>query len=317
MHAVVTGGAGFIGSHLSTHLLQQGAHVTILDDLSTGDRANLTHLDGLPLEILEGDVRDVRMVARALAGAELVFHLAAGVGPELVAEDPVGTWSRNVEGARVVLDEARAAGCRVVLASSSEVYGPYADLPMSEDDPVSFVPSERREVYALSKLAAEGYAMALHRSALLPVTIVRFFNIVGPRQSARHGMVLARFAEAARRGKALPVYGDGSQRRCFLDVRDACNYLIALAHTPRAEGLVVNLGSDDDVSVLELADKVNRLAGNTRGIEFIPYERVHGEGFRDPLVRRPDLRRLRTLTDLTPAYTLDETIRDALAAAPA
>ena len=309
MRVVVTGGAGFLGSHLVARLLGEGHAVTALDDLSTG------RLENLPpgARFVRGDVRSPELVAAALEGAELVLHLAAAVGPALVARDPSGTWSRNVEGAARVLDAAAERGARVLFVSTSEVYGPHADGLLHEDRPSELLTSARRDVYALSKAAGEAYALALSRTRLLPVTIARCFNVVGPRQSERYGMVLARFAAAARAGRPLPVYGDGLQRRCFLHVEDAVTALLALARASASEGLVVNVGSDEEVTILDLARRVLEASGSKAGVEHVPFERVYGEGFVDPRRRRPDLTRLRSLTGFVSARSLDETISATLA----
>lgn len=310
MRIVVTGGAGFLGSHLGARLLAEGHEVLVLDDLSTG------RIDHLPpgAVLRRADVRDARAVGEALVGAGLVLHMAAAVGPALVARDPTGTWSRNVEGTARVLEAAAMRGTRVLLASTSEVYGPAAEGSLEEQRPSELLTSARRDVYALSKAAGEAYALALARTHLLPVTVARLFNVVGPRQGDRYGMVLARFAAAARAGRALPVYGDGLQRRCFLHVEDAVTALLALARTPACEGQVVNVGSEEEVTVLALAQRVLALTGSRAGIEHVPLERVYGEGFSDPRRRRPDLRRLRELTGFQPARTLEDALRDVLAA---
>jgi UDP-glucose 4-epimerase len=310
MRVVVTGGAGFLGSHLVARLVAEGHDVLAYDDLSTGIAGNLP----AGARLVVGDVRDGARLASALEGADLLLHFAAAVGPALVARDPSGTWSRNVEGAARVLELAAERGLRVVMASTSEVYGPCADGVLAEERPSELLTSARRDVYALSKAAGEAYALALARTRLLPVTIARCFNVVGPRQSERYGMVLARFASAAQAGRPLPVYGDGIQRRCFLHVEDAVTALLALARAPASEGLVVNVGSDEEVTILDLARRVLAASGSQAGVEHVPFERVYGEGFVDPRRRRPDLARLRALTGFAPQRSLDLAIRDVLAA---
>lgn len=317
MRVLVTGGAGFIGRHLVRALVDRGDDVVVLDDLSTGRPDALASTAFL----IEGDVRDANAVERATDGVDLAFHLAAAVGPALVAEDPAGTWSRNVLGTAVLLDACASRGVKALVLSTSEVYGTLAGdptraaRPLSEDESLQVRTDGRRDVYAVSKLAAEAYALALHRAHGLPVTVVRPFNVVGPGQLSRYGMVLARFADAVVRGQPLPVYGDGSQRRCFLHVHDAVDALLALAGCSAAEGAVVNLGSDDEVTVLELAHRVCRIAGVAPAIEHIPFAAVYGEGFRDPPLRRPDLARVRALIGFAPRRTLDDAVRDALGAA--
>ena len=309
MRVLVTGGAGFLGSHLCDALVARGDEVRVLDDESSGTAAQLQE----GVTFLRGDIRDPAVVTRAVADMDLVFHLAAAVGPALVAGDPVGTWSRNVIGTAYVLDACAQTGARVLIASSSEVYDAVVDSgPLREDQPLPVDPLGRRDVYAVSKLAGECYAQALHRSKLLPVTIVRPFSIVGPRQSARYGMVLARFVDAALRGVPLPIYGDGAQARCFLHVHDAVEALLALVPVAAAEGAVVNLGSDRPVTIRALADRVLALSGATSGTVQVPFANVYGEGFVDPPCRQPDLTRLEALTSWQPTRGVDAMIEDAL-----
>ncbi len=317
MRVLVTGGAGFIGSHLVRALLARGEEIAVLDDFSTGPRTNLP--SRVAAEAI--DVRSRDAVRDAVGRADLVFHLAAAVGTRIVARDPAGTWTRNVEGTASVLDACAAFGTRVLLASSSEVYGPVAPRPLHEDDPSVLHPTGRRDVYALSKAAGEAYALALHRTRLLPVTVVRLFNVVGPRQSGRYGMVLPRFVAAARANEDLPVHGDGSQRRCFLHVHDAVRAFLLLAATAASEGLVVNVGSREEVRILDLAKLVlaehdggaGRSADPSARIRFVPLDLVHGEGFEDPQRRVPDTTRLETLTAFRPEKGLQDAIRDLLA----
>ena len=317
MRVLITGGAGFIGSHLARACLARGDTVSVIDDLSTGVQSAVPP----GARWIQGDVRDPEVVRPAVEAADLVVHLAAAVGPALVARDPAGTWSRNVDGTSCVLDAATSVGSRVIIASTSEVYGDLARDPhragrgLAEDEPVRVRADGRRDVYAISKLAAEAYAFAVHRTHLLPVTVVRPFNVVGPAQSSRYGMVLARFAEAAALGRPLPVYGDGRQRRCFLHVHDAVRALLALAECVRAEGVVVNLGSDEEVAISDLAVRVCRVADIPLSVRHVPFEQVYGEGFVDPALRRPDLSRLHDLIAFVPERSLDDAIKDAVGVA--
>ena len=312
MRLVITGGAGFVGARVARLALERGHDVVALDDLSTG------RADAVPAGAtwVEGDVRDAARVETVLEGADAVLHLAAAVGPRLVAEDPAGTWSRNVEGTATVVRACAARGRRLLLASSSEVYGvgPDSEAPLSEDDPCRIDAAGRRDVYAISKLAGEALAFAEHRARWLPMTVVRPFNLVGPGQGGRYGMVLARFAEAARAGRDLEVYGDGLQRRCFLHVDDAADALLGLLDASASEGRIVNLGSDEEVTVLDVARRVAARVGRPRGWRHVDFERVHGEGFPDPRRRRPALDRLRSLLPTwRPSRTLDDAIDDVLA----
>jgi UDP-glucose 4-epimerase len=314
MRVLVTGGAGFVGSHLVDRLLRDGHSVRVLDDLSSGRAANLDeHARDPRLAFERADVRDAARVRAAARGAEVVFHLAAAVGVRKVAEDPVDTWSRNVEGTAVVLRAAAEAGARCVLASSSEVYGPTADGVLREDDVLRLDAAARRDAYALSKAAGESLALALHRTRLFPAVVARLFNVVGPRQSARYGMVLPGFAAAAVRGEPLPVHGDGGQARCFLHVRDAVEALLALSRSPDAEGRVVNVGTDEESTVLDLARAVVAAAGTGAPIRLVPFAQVYGEGFSDPRRRRPDVSRLRGLTGFVPSLRLCDAVTEAVA----
>ena len=308
MRVLVTGGAGFLGSHLVRRLAAEGHRPVALDDLSTGREANVPEC----ADLVVADIRDEAAVDRAVAEVDLVPHFAAAVGARVVAQDPTGTWTRNVQGTAVVLDACVRHGRRVVAASSSEVYGPEREGPLKEDAPSLLRPTGRRDVYALSKASGEAYAVALHRTQLLPVTAVRLFNVVGAGQSDRYGMVLPRFVRAAREGRPLPVYGDGSQRRCFLHVDDAVRAILALARAPASEGLVVNVGTREEVRILDLARIVIDEAGGGT-LEHVPFERVYGEGFVDPQRRVPDVSRLRELTGFEPARGVRDAVRDLLA----
>lgn len=318
MRVLVTGGAGFVGSALVDRLAAAGHDVDALDDLSTGAARNLeSALRSGHAHLVRGDVRDASLVAGLVARADLVLHFAGAVGVRRVADDPVGTWSRNVLGTAAVLEACAARGVRCLLASTSEVYGPAAAGVLAEDAPATLDPTGRRDVYAVSKLAGESLALALHRGSLLPVTVARLFNVVGPRQSDRYGMVLPRFARAAVRGETLSVHGDGRQTRCFLHVDDAAEALLALASAAASEGLVVNVGSDDEVAIGDLARAVVLAAGTAAPIRHVPFAEVYGEGFVDPPRRRPDVSRLCELTGLHPRRRLSDAIAGAVAEARA
>ena len=312
---LVTGGAGFIGRSLTSQLLEREHAVVVLDDGSTGVLGDVPS----GASVVSGDVREPGVVAQAMRGVDCVFHLAAAVGPRLVAEDPVDTWSRNVEGTAEVVRQAAARGARFLFVSSSEVYdaGQLAMRgAMTESESVTLDPRGRRELYAISKIAGESLIWAQHRAAHFAATIVRPFNVVGPGQQGRYGMVMARFADAIRGGRALEVYGDGSQRRCFLHVDDAVAALIKLAETRQSIGKTVNVGSDNEVSIGELARRFVRVAHASNEICFRPFAEVYGEAFRDPRRRLPDLAQLRSLIHWTPNRSLDDVILDVLRAAP-
>ena len=318
MRALVTGGAGFLGHRLVERLLEARFSVAVVDDLSGGSLDHLARARSHEaFTFRRGDVRDRSLVDDLLEGVDVAFHLAGAVGVRRVAEDPAGTWSRNVEGTASVLEACARHGVRTLVVSTSEVYGARASGLLSEGAPCIVDPAARRDVYAVSKMAGESLALALHRSALLPVTIVRPFNVVGPRQSDRYGMVLPRFARAAVAMEPLPVHGDGMQTRTFLHVDDAVDAFLRLARTSAAEGLVVNVGGVEEVSILDLARLVVERAGGSRGaadaVRFVPFAQVYGEGFVDPARRRPDVSRLEALTGFAPSKTLVDAVDDALA----
>ncbi len=307
--ALVTGGAGFIGSHLVDALLQRGLDVVVLDDLSTGDRANLASSGDV--ELVLGSVLDDALVESLVASADEVFHLAGAVGVKLVMESPVRTIESIVEGTRIVLRHAATRGCRVVLTSSSEVYGPAASGPLRESDRLTLgPPSVRRWAYATAKLTAEHLALAYHTDAGLPATVARLFNTVGPRQSEAYGMVLPRFVAQALSGGPITVHGDGSQTRSFCDVRDVVRALIALSASERAIGRVVNVGADQPISIASLAERVRAVLGVAAPIERLSHEAVYGPGFEDVQSRIPDLSLLGDLIEFAPSYSIDDTIAD-------
>jgi len=297
IHYLITGGAGFIGSHLAEHLLQQGGRVTILDDLSTGRESNVEHLAMQPnFRIVRGSVLTRDLVENLIEECDFVFHLAAAVGVQLIVERPVHTIVTNVAGSEMVLSVAAANRRPLLLASTSEVYGKSEKLPFREDDDLVMGPTTRnRWAYACSKAIDEFLAMAYFHEERLPVTIVRLFNTVGPRQTGRYGMVLPRFVQQALAGKPLMVYGDGSQTRCFGYVGDVVKAMARLSHEPRAVGQVYNVGNDVEMSVLELARMVREITGSDSPIQFVPYSEVYGEGFEDMRRRVPSLDKIRAI----------------------
>ncbi len=311
MRALITGGAGFIGSHLAERLLGRGHHVLVIDDLSTGSLENLRHLEGNPrFECLIASIMDKRAAADAVDRSEVIFHLAAAVGVRLIVESPVRTIETNVKGTEVVLELAERKGQKVILASTSEVYGKASKIPFSEEDDLVLGPTVKgRWSYACSKALDEFLALAYWRERNVPVVIARLFNTVGPRQVGRYGMVLPNFVRQALEGRPITVFGDGLQSRCFCHVSDAVGALIELAQQPDAIGEVYNLGSDREVAIWDLAEQVKALTGSPSEIVRIPYEQAYSTGFEDMRRRVPDIRKIGRLIGFQPAHSLEEIIQ--------
>jgi UDP-glucose 4-epimerase len=313
---LITGGAGFIGSHLAAELLRRGHRVTIIDDLSTGSMDNVAPLLADPaFRVVVGDVVTDPRLEELVAASDVVFHLAAVVGVQLVVEDALTTMRTNVLGTEAVLEAAAHHGTPVMVASTSEVYGKCASLPAREDDDTLLGASRKsRWCYATSKLADEFLALAYQRQLGLPVVVFRLFNTVGPRQTGRYGMVVPRFVAAALDGGSLPVHGDGRQSRSFLHVDDAVDAILRLADEPLAVGRVFNVGSTHEVEILELALRViERTRSRSRGVAdlvFVPYEEAYAAGYEDVRRRYPDTTRVRELTGWAPRRTLDDIIDD-------
>ena len=307
---LVTGGAGFIGSHLAEALLDRGRAVTVLDDLSTGSAANVRHLTGREgFRFVTGSVCDAPMVLDLVRGHERVFHLAAAVGVKLVIDRPVRTIETNIAGTTNVLTYASVLGRPVVVASTSEVYGKSRDLPFREDGDLVLGPTcKRRWAYACSKLADEFLALAHRIETGLPVVIARLFNTVGPRQTGEYGMVVPTFVGQALRGEPLTVFGDGEQKRCFCDVADVAPALADLMACADARGEVVNVGSTEPITINDLARLVVTVTGSRSGIVHVPYDDVYPRGFEDMAVRLPDIARAGQLIGFRPKVTLRETI---------
>lgn len=322
---IITGGAGFIGSHLAERLRSRGERVTLIDDLSTGRHGNVAHLLGDECELIEGRVSDVlRDRPALLRGATGVYHLAASVGVQLVADDPAAIIGNNVSETAALFDALRAAGSDavVLLASTSEVYGKLSDVPLRENADLLFgPPSSPRFSYALSKALDEHLALAHKPGGRCGAIVTRLFNTIGPRQLGRYGMVVPRFVHAAVTGQPLTVYGDGEQTRAFCDVRDVVSAMTALmsdAHVEACRGRVFNLGAAQEISINALAERIIQLADSSSRIEHVPFEAALGEGMEDPFRRRvPDLSRLREVIGFEPSYSLDQTLKELIAAARA
>jgi UDP-glucose 4-epimerase len=312
MRYLITGGAGFIGSHLSDLLLEQGHSVHVLDDLSTGSLENVAHLDGHPdFACTIGSVADERLVAELVADTDAVVHLAAAVGVRLVVERPVRAIETNVHCTEVVLAHADEQQKPVMVASTSEVYGKSEAVPFREDGDLQLgATSKARWAYACSKAIDEFLAMAYWRERALPVTVVRLFNTVGPRQTGSYGMVVPRLVGQALAGEPLTVYGDGRQMRCFCHVADVVGGLSGLLREPRVAGNVFNIGSTEEVSIAELARRIIEHTGSSSEIVTIPYEEVYGAGFEDMFRRVPDIAKIKDWTGWSPSRSLGEIIGD-------
>ncbi len=315
MKFFISGGAGFIGSHLAERLLDRGDSIIALDDLSTGRMDNIDHLIGRPgFEYRIGSCLDAPLVAELVDRCDVTVHLAAAVGVKLIVEHPVRTIETNVKATEVVLGAAAKKQKLVVVASTSEVYGKGTKIPFAEEDDLQLGPTvNSRWAYACSKALDEWLALAYFREKKVPVIITRFFNTVGPRQTGRYGMVFPTFAAQALLGEPITVYGSGEQSRCFGHVRDVVEGVLRLMETPEAIGQVVNVGSDVEVTIGTLAEMVRDAAGSQSEIIRVPYAEAYAEGFEDLQRRVPDVSKLERLTGFRPETPLAEIIDDVIA----
>ena len=321
---LLTGGAGFIGSHLAEALLTRGYHVTVIDDLSTGRFENIAPLTAHPsFRFAIDSITNEVVMDRLVSECDLIFHLAAAVGVMLIVERPVHTIEANIMGTEAVLRTALRYRTKVMLASTSEVYGKGNAIPFREDDDVVLGPTARsRWAYAASKMVDEFLGLAYYREKGLPVVIFRLFNTVGPRQTGRYGMVVPRFVDKALQGEKLPVYGDGKQSRCFLHVADAVQAILSLSEEPEAVGQVFNIGSTNEITIYDLACKVVSMLSKVQGeaeidptsrIDFVPYEQAYATGFEDMRRRVPDISKINALTGWRPQRDLDTILQDVIA----
>jgi UDP-glucose 4-epimerase len=312
---LITGGAGFIGSHLAEALLARGDRVSIIDDLSTGAIANIRHLKGNPLFSYTLDtITNESILAELVDEADTVVHLAAAVGVQLIVQSPVRTIETNVSGTEVVLRWAAKKGKKVLIASTSEVYGKSIHVPFQEDADLVLGPSYMgRWSYACSKLLDEFLALAYHRERDLPVIVVRFFNTVGPRQSGRYGMVIPRFVRAALRNEPIQVYGDGQQSRCFTYVGDVVTALVGLLDHSDAVGQIFNIGNPEEVTIRQLAERVVALTGSSSAIVTIPYDQAYEAGFEDMRRRVPSIAKISALIGYAPTLNLDQILEQVIA----
>lgn len=311
MRVLITGGAGFIGSHLAEAYLARGDEVFILDDLSTGSIENIRHLKAEPrFHYTIESVHHGSTVAELVDQCDVVFHLAAAVGVRLIVESPVRTIETNVHGTEVVLARANKKKKKVLIASTSEVYGLSDQVPFREDGNLVLGPTSKgRWSYACSKAIDEFLALAYWRERKLPTVIVRLFNTVGPRQTGQYGMVVPTFVKQALTGRPITIHGDGSQSRCFTDVADVVRALVALMDEPRAVGEVFNIGSNEEVTIRQLAERVKTLTGSSSEIVTVPYEQAYGEGFEDMPRRVPDITKVESLIGYRPTRTLDQVLQ--------
>jgi UDP-glucose 4-epimerase len=314
VRALITGGAGFIGSHLSGALLDAGHQVIVLDNLSTGSIDNIAHLKGRHgFEYHIDAVDNEPLLAELIDRADVVFHFAAAVGVKLIVERPVHTIETNVHGTEVVLKHANKKKKLVVIASTSEVYGKSENVPFREDSDLVMGPTPKhRWAYACSKAIDEFLALAYWKERKLPVIIVRFFNTVGPRQTGQYGMVIPNFVRQALAGEPITVFGDGKQSRSFTHVYDVVHALIALVAEPKAIGQVINIGNTQEVSIRDLAERVKKMAKSNSAIKLIPYDEAYESGFEDMPRRLPDLSKIHAMIGYTPRHTLDDILADVI-----
>jgi UDP-glucose 4-epimerase len=315
MRVLITGGAGFIGSHLADALLERGDEVFILDDLSTGSIDNIGHLRSKPrFHYTIESVHHGPTVAELVDQCDVVFHLAAAVGVRLIVESPVRTIETNVHGTEVVLAKANKKKKKVLVASTSEVYGLSDQVPFREDGNLVLGPTSKgRWSYACSKAIDEFLALAYWRERKLPTVIARLFNTVGPRQTGQYGMVVPTFVKQALTGRPITIYGDGSQSRCFTAVTDVAGALVKLMDHPGAVGEVFNIGSSEEVTIRTLAERVRALTGSQSEIVCVPYEQAYGEGFEDMPRRVPDISKIGSLIGYRPTRSLDQILESVIA----
>ena len=313
MRVFITGGAGFIGSHLADALVARGDAVTILDNMSTGSATNIAHLEGT-IEIIKGDIRDVATVEKAMASADLVLHMAAALGVNTILESPIESVSTNFTGSEVVLQAATKLNKRIIIASTSEIYGKNPKQPLNElDDRVVGTPQKIRWTYSDAKALEEAIAHALFLTKGLKVTTVRLFNTVGPRQTGRYGMVVPRFVQAALAGQPITIYGDGTQSRVFCHVADAVKAILFLAADDKSIGQVYNVGGVGETTIKQLAEKIIERTKSTSAITYTAYDDAYPAGYEDMQRRVPDTTKIKSAIGWSPEHTLDSIIDDVAA----
>jgi UDP-glucose 4-epimerase len=310
MRVFITGGAGFIGSHLADYYVNAGDQVTLLDNFSTGAQENIAHLEDA-VTTVDGDIRNVDLIDQLTKDADLVLHMAAALGVNTILESPLESMSTNITGSEVVLLAAAKYNKRIIIASTSEIYGKNPKQPLSEtDDRVVGAPQKIRWTYSDAKAIEEAMAFALHQESKLPVTTVRLFNTVGPRQTGRYGMVVPRFVQAALKNQPISIYGDGTQSRVFCHVDDAVQAIVSMANTDSTIGDVFNVGGTGEVTIKELAQKVIAITGSSSTITYTPYSDAYPAGFEDIQRRLPDISKIKAALGWAPAKDLTQIISD-------
>ena len=310
MRVFITGGAGFIGSHLADHYVNVGHTVTLLDNFSTGSKNNIAHLDG-KITTVDGDIRNIELIESLTKDSDLVLHMAAALGVNTILESPLESMSTNITGSEVVLNAAAKFNKRIIIASTSEIYGKNPKQPLSEtDDRVVGAPQKIRWTYSDAKAIEEAMAFALHQEKKLPVTTVRLFNTVGPRQTGRYGMVVPRFVQAALKNEPITIYGDGTQSRVFCHVADAVQAITTIASTDLTIGDVYNVGGTCEVTIKHLAEQVLEMTGSKSAITYTPYSDAYPEGFEDIQRRVPDISKIKSAIRWAPTKDLTQIITD-------
>jgi UDP-glucose 4-epimerase len=310
MRVLITGGAGFIGSHLADHYVAEGHQVTVLDNFSTGSKTNISHLEG-KITVVDGDIRNVELINQLTQDSDLVLHMAAALGVNTILESPLESMSTNITGSEVVLNAAARHNKRIIIASTSEIYGKNPKQPLSEtDDRVVGAPQKIRWTYSDAKAIEDAMAFALHQEEKLAVTTVRLFNTVGPRQTGRYGMVVPRFVHAALKNEPLTIYGDGTQSRVFCHVRDAVAAIAKMAATDATIGDVYNVGGTGEVTIKQLSEQVLAITGSTSEITYTPYTDAYPAGFEDIQRRVPDISKVKNAIGWVPTKDLKQIISD-------
>lgn len=311
MKALITGGSGFIGSHLADKLIEAENYVVALDNLSTGRYENVEHLENNPnFKFVEGSILDEKLVDKLVDDADIVFHLAAAVGVDLIVKRPLESLTTNIKGSEVILEAAHRYRKKVLITSTSEIYGKNVNGPLKEeDDRILGSPLKSRWSYSTAKAIDEILAYIYYKEKGLPVIIVRLFNTVGPRQTGAYGMVIPRFITQALDGKDITVYGDGRQSRCFLHVKDAVGAITKLTGSKEALGEVFNIGSQEEITIKELAERIIKITKSSSKIVYIPYDKAYEQGFEDMQRRVPDIAKINKLVGFKPTVNLDNIIK--------